>query len=116
MGKSKLTDEQRESIRQARNLEGVPYYILAQEYGVSARTIERICEPEKYEKQKQSNLNSQKRNYHKIRESQKNTYSRYQLKLHKENDADLITKLEEQESVNGYIKVLIKKDIDTENQ
>lgn len=116
MGRSKLTDEQREAIRQARSREGIPYHILAQQYKVSTRTIERICEPEKYEKQKQSNLNSIKRNYRKIQENEKNTYSRYHIKLHKVNDASLISKLDEQDSVNGYIKELIKKDIDTENQ
>ena len=36
----------------------------------------------------------------------------YHFKCHKDNDADIIKALEAQENKNGYIKELIRKDIE----
>ena len=39
--------------------------------------------------------------------------TRFQLKLHNERDADIIAKLRSVKSMQGYIKELIRQDIDT---
>lgn len=52
-------------------------------------------------------------------EAQKRAQERYRrartssvlVKLHRENDADILARLEEEPSKNGYIKRLIREDI-----
>ena len=39
------------------------------------------------------------------------TARRYSLKLHKENDKDIIRKLDSVDSIQGYIKHLIRADV-----
>lgn len=43
----------------------------------------------------------------------KNNIKRYELKLSKKNDVELIEKLSTVPNVNSYLKELIQKDIDT---
>jgi len=40
----------------------------------------------------------------------------FSFKLHNENDADIIKKLRSVKSINGYIKELIRADINKENE
>lgn len=42
----------------------------------------------------------------------KNDYRRYNLKLYFKYDADIIKRLEQVDSMQGYIKELIRKDIE----
>lgn len=42
--------------------------------------------------------------------------SRYSLKLNRATDADLIAKLDSVSSVNGYIRQLIREDIERERR
>lgn len=49
-----------------------------------------------------------------IRKYQKNTMLQINLTLHKRNDADIIRKLGQVENKTGYIKELIRKDLDNE--
>lgn len=41
---------------------------------------------------------------------------RYALKLSKNTDADLIEKLDQQENIQGYLKRLIREDINRQKQ
>jgi DNA-binding XRE family transcriptional regulator len=50
--RAKLTDEQREQIRATYKGGVVSQRELAEEYGVSRRTIQFVLDPEKYERQK----------------------------------------------------------------
>lgn len=49
-----------------------------------------------------------------IRKWQKNNMLQINLALHRKNDADIIEKLEQVENKNGYIKELIRKDLENE--
>ena len=42
------------------------------------------------------------------------TARRYGLKLHRERDSDIITKLDSVKSIQGYIKELVREDIKRE--
>lgn len=45
----KLTEKQREEIREIRNSEGTGYATIAKQFGVSKRLVQFICCPEKLE-------------------------------------------------------------------
>lgn len=115
MRKRILSEEQRKEVRELHEIQGYPYPVLAKKFDVSLATIKRICNQETYEKTKISNLNSQKKNKEKIQDARKNKYRRYHLIFHKVNEADLIKKIDEQDNVTVYIKDLIKKDMNSNN-
>lgn len=49
-----------------------------------------------------------------IQSFMKENYKKITLLLNKKSDSDIIEHLEEQKNMNGYIKALIRKDMDTE--
>lgn len=52
-----------------------------------------------------------KKEYESIEKWQKENLRRVVIKLHKVNDSDIIDRINEEESVQGYIKNLIREDI-----
>lgn len=116
MRRKKLTEEQRNEIREAFIKDHAPYSVLADKYNVSKNTILRICNPEKYEKQLEANKEYRKKNKDKINENIKNNYSKYTFIFHNVNDKDILKKINEQDNVSEYLKNLIKKDIEETNK
>lgn len=73
---SKLSEEQKEEIRQLRaeaeqNNTSLPYAALAAQYNVSKATIIRICHPEKYERHKEANRKYHAENHKSVQENEK---------------------------------------------
>ena len=58
---------------------------------------------------------AQKRAQKKYDEANKDKFRMVHLKLNKEADADIIQKLEDSGNIQGYIKELIRKDIEKED-
>lgn len=110
MRSKKLTDEQISEIRKERSEHNTSFSILAKKYDVSANTILRICNPDKYINHLNSNKIYQEQNKEKIKDNKRTNYTRFQLLFHKINDAEVIEKLNSQNNVTEYIKTLIKKD------
>jgi len=112
----KLNEQQRSEIYELRHKLGVPYKDLAQQYGVSFQTIQRICEPDVYEKHKQALKKYQQENAQAISEKRTHTIRHFHLLLQKESDAEMIKFLEDQENINKYLRDLIQKDMNSRGQ
>ena len=112
MAKRKLTDIERGQIRDLR-AKGLSNSILAKQYGVSVSTIVRICRPELYKKNLESNKEYRKENGQQIYRTRKANSKTYKLEFHKINDAEVIAQLEKQGKGNmhDYIRSLIYQDI-----
>lgn len=114
MAKRKLTDADRQAIREMRE-GGFTNKALAEQFGVSEQTIIRICRPELYEKNLESNKQHYAKNAQQIYQTRKANAKSYKLQFHKENDAEIISHLEKKDNVQGYIRSLILNDIKEEN-
>ena len=112
MARRKLTDAERGEIRELRDL-GLSNSNLAKHYGVSVSTIVRICRPESYKKNLESNKEYRKEKGQQIYRTRKANSKTYKLEFHKINDADVIAQLEKQGKGNmqDYIRSLIYQDI-----
>ena len=108
--RSKLTEEERDEIRRLHKLK-LPYAALAGKYDVSSRTISRICHPDAYERQKESNRKYQSENVGKINSKRQKNYQTYRLSFHLINDEAVIHQLSKQENVQDYVRKLIMDDI-----
>lgn len=106
----KLTDEQRQEIIKQRK-EGASYAALAYQYDVHWRTISRICNPSKYEKQKKINIASNKKNAKTITKMRANNQKSYTLVLTKAHEEEIINHLSKVDNVNSYLIDLIRKDM-----
>ena len=115
-GKQKLSDEDREEIRRLHKEEGLSYANLAEIYKVNYRTISRVCNPDKYEQQKQKNLEYNKKNMQKIVRTRKANNREYFLRLSKAKDGRMINHLDSKDNVNGYLKSIIQKDMDENSE
>lgn len=83
----KLTDEQREEIRNEYALGNLSQRGLAQKYGVSRRLIQFILSPEKLEKAKNDFAERQKDGRYYSKEKQ-----REYIKKHRDHKKDLVSK------------------------
>jgi len=106
----KLTDQQRQEIIQLRK-EGFSYAALAGQYNVDWRTISRICNPAKYEKEKKQNIEYNKKASEKIFATRANNQKYYKLVLTKDLDEEIIVHLSTKKNVNRYVLDLIRKDM-----
>lgn len=109
-GRKKLSDEQRIKIRQL-NASGMNYAALAAAYNVDYRTISRICNPQKYLKEKEKNRQYNKDNKDSVLRTRKETQRFFQLRLTKSKDSAIVRHLEAKDNVNDYLKTLILKDM-----
>jgi len=110
----KLTEEQRQQIRLEYASGMYSYAALAAKYDVHQNTIFRICKEETYLAQLESNRKYQQRNIQEIYERRKGSHKVYRLTLHKENDADVIDKLDSVENYSAYLRNLILADLNRE--
>ncbi len=108
--KQKLTEEQKAEIRTAHDA-GASYPELAARYEVSAATILRVCRPDTYERQKAANRKYQSNNVKKITDARKGVYKNYRLTLHTKKDSAIITRLDSQPNVTGYVRELVSNDM-----
>jgi len=110
MARKRISEEDREAIRELRDL-GITNKALAEQFGVSVQTVIRICRPDLYQKNLISNKEYQAKNAQRIYKTRKANAKTYKLELHKINDADIIEHLDNQKSVQGYIRSLISSDL-----
>lgn len=111
-GRQKLSDEEREEARRLNREEGLSYAALAVRYKVDYRTISRICNPERYEEEKKRNAEYNKKSKNKILNTRKTNQRTILLLLTHSLDSDIIRFLDAKDNVNGYLKTLIRKDME----
>lgn len=111
-GNPKLSQADREEIRRLNEEDGLSYAALAVRYDVSYPTISRICNPDKYEEQKKRNIESNRKNMQKILLQRKESQRVFNITLTRSKDGDMISHLDSQDNVSGYLKSLIRKDMD----
>ena len=109
--KHRLSDKSRAEIRALRQ-QGHTNKALAIQFGVSEQTIIRICRPDLYEKNLESNKRYQNKNSKQIYQACKANSKTYKLELHKINDADIINYLDSRDNVQGYLRSMIVNDIE----
>lgn len=107
---SKFTEKEKGEIRRLRD-ENLSYAELAGRFGVSVNTIIRICNPDYYHKQKESNKIYQTNNAEKIMNRQMTSYRQFRFRFHVINDAEIIAFLEKQENVQNYLRQRVLEDI-----
>lgn len=110
--RQKLTDDMRNEIRRLHSENGLSYTSIAEQYPVSPKTASRICNPEKYAEEKQHNEEYRKRNMHKILDRRKESQREFHLRLSYSKDADMIDHLEAMDNVNGYLRTIIRRDME----
>lgn len=115
MTKSKLTEADKEKIRQLYK-EGHSQTALAVLFEVSPMTIYRILNPENYRKSLERSLDYQRENLDRITQQRNATRKKYYLTFSLTKDADVIKKLDEQENTQDYIRNLITNDINNGKQ
>lgn len=103
----KLTVLQKEEIKNKYSSCNLSYRELAEEYGVSWITIARLMNPSYAQKERVT-----KREHAKAVRSAHATKTFAPLTCHLEKDADIIEKLDSVDNRQGYIKALIRNDID----
>lgn len=108
---SRLSEEQIEEIKREYTVNRTSYQALAKCYGVSSTTIGRIVNPSYAERERQANSARYKAKREIYERNRKRCVG---LSLHNVYDADIIAKLESVPSKLGYIKELIRKDINKE--
>ena len=111
-GSQKLSDAERKEIRRLNEEEGISYAALAVRFDVSYPTISRICNPDKYEEQKKRNIESNRKNMKKILRQRKESQRVFSITLTRSKDSDMINHLDSKDNVSGYLKSLIRKDMD----
>lgn len=102
---SKLTPVQIEEIKERYYKGFSSIREIAADYSVSRSTINRILNPQYADREREAHrerLKNNRKNY---------PTKRYRLELHLINDNDLIEKLDSVKNRQGYIKDLIRKDI-----
>lgn len=109
---SKLTAEQKAEIIRLNQEEKAPYGALAVRFGVSVATIMRICRPDYYERQKESNRRYWVQNQAKIAEQKKLQTKGYYLSFHVENDSEVICFLDKLDNTQDYVRQKVLEDID----
>lgn len=109
---SKLTAEQKAEIIRLNQEEKAPYGALAVRFGVSTATIMRICRPDYYERQKESNRKYQAQNQAQIAEQKKLQTKGYYLSFHVENDSEVISYLDNLDNTQDYVRQKVLEDID----
>lgn len=108
---SKLTQEEKDEIVRLHNEYNLPPAALAVRFNVSPVTIRRICDPEYYERQKESNRRYRAENKDQIAAQRKGKSRGYYFSFHVENDAELIDFLDKQENTQDYIRQKVLDDI-----
>lgn len=104
----KLTEKQIAEIVKKYKTGAATHRVLAEEYGVSRSTINRILNPAYAANEREANRERINRN----RSLYEDKIKKYRLTLHTSNDADIIEKLEAVDNRQGYIKQLIRSDIE----
>lgn len=103
---SKLTEQQIAEIKKIYQEGDKPIRVIAEMYDVSRTTINRIVNPKYQNAQREKNKLRMQQN------RQSYSVKRYPgLELNTANDADIIEKLDSTPNRQGYIKGLIRKDI-----
>lgn len=110
----KLTAEQKAEIIRLNQEERAPYGALAAMFDVSAATIIRVCRPDYYERQKESNRRYQAQNQAQISELKKQQTKGYYLSFHVENDKEVISFLDELPNTQDYVRQKVLEDINKE--
>ena len=114
-GKKKIPVEAHEQIQKL-NEAGMSYAALAAEYNVDARTISRICKPEKYNKEKERMRQYYKGSSTSIINTRKENQRVFRLVLSRSKDGDIISFLESKENINDYLRTLIRSDMEQTNK
>jgi len=108
---SKLTEAEKQEIRELHDKIGVPYRDLAQKYDVHFNTILRICEPDTYAKHLEKARIYQKTNQKEISAQKREKTRRYYVNFKKTEDAAIIQYIESKENINQYFRELVLKDM-----
>lgn len=108
---SKLTDEQKQTIRELHDTLGVPYKDLALQYKVHYNTILRICDPEAYAKHLATAKEYQKVNVKQIAAQRTASQRRYVCIFSTRDDEELIEHMDAQENVSKYLRGLVTQDM-----
>ena len=111
---TKLTEKEKTQIRNLRDQTSLPYAAIAARFGVSERTIIRICNPEAYERQKEVNRKYQAEKGAQIRAQRAENSKRYQVIFHTVHDAPVVERLNKEKNVQDYIRQLVLRDIKSE--
>lgn len=109
----KLTEKDKSLIKKLRD-QGLPCTAIAARFDVSAQTIRRICNPDYYERQKESNRKYRAEKSKQIDAQRAESTRRYQIRFHTVNDAPVVEQLNKQENVADYIRNLVLQDIKAE--
>lgn len=109
-----LTTADKKEILKLYSEDGYTLSAIAKEFSITPTAVSRIVNPEYRDREKQYSLNYYKTHKEELQKKQKEIYVRRYLKLHKENDKDVISKLNSVSNVNGYLKNLIREDIENE--
>lgn len=115
MGRSKLTEADKEEIRKL-SKEGYSGVALAAKYDVSRQTIQRVLNPDYYAKTLEQAKEYQKENGKRIRRHRTNTRRDYYLSFNVVQDASVVKQLDKQENLNDYIRNLVTDDINNSQQ
>lgn len=106
---NKLNPQQINEIKKKYKTGKFTHRALAEEYGVSRQTINRVTNPDYAAKEREINRERTKTN-----QSNYKTKTYPPLTCHLEKDADIIEKLDSVKNRQGYIKGLVRKDIKME--
>lgn len=110
--KKALTDAERKTVITMRNA-GVPYAVIAARFNVSSNTIIRVCKPELYARQLETNRKYNTANAAALDARKRATTKRFSFFLNLSRDKDIIEHLASQENLTGYLRDLIRKDLNS---
>lgn len=110
MGRSKLTEENKDEIRQL-SKEGYSLAALAAKFDVSKQTIHRTLNPDYYTRTLEQSKEYQRTNAKQLRKKRAKSIRDYRLAFSYKNDAAVIERLDKEENVNDYIRNLVTDDI-----
>lgn len=105
---AKLTETQIAEIREKYSSAKTTHRALAEEYGVSYTTINRILNSDYADRERARNRERNKRN----KDAYNMNSKYYTFCFNTEKDADVIDKLDSVENRQGYIKELVRRDIE----
>ncbi len=108
---SKLTEEDKQTIRYLHHEVGASYRDLSLRYEVHYNTILRICNADAYAKHLDRSRQYQKENNKTITAQNRSKQRRCYFTLSKKDDAAIIAYIDAQDNLNQYIKELIVNDM-----
>ena len=110
MGRSKLSDKDKMQIRKL-SKEGYSRAALAAMYEVSTQTIHRVMNPDYYARNLARSVHYQRENADRIQKQRASTRREYRLSFSLKNDASIVRRLDREENINDYIRMLVLEDI-----